>query len=465
MSLFIISGRFTSIAVVLFTAVFLLALIFSVPASAQDCTPDNIALSSQLEVDQFQVNHGPCDRVLQNLVITGEGIVNLDELSDLTAVLGDLKIDHNSSLITIDGLAKLQSAGGLSMSGNPALLKIDGLSGLTRIEGWLLIQDNDSLQSVSGLNGLTYVGDNLLVRVNRQLTSLQGLSNLYQVAGTLQFKLNFLLDLRGLSSLTSVGGLDIVGEGSLTNLDGLSNLTNVVGDLYIDGNGLISIKGLSALSRVGGSLWLFRNSSLSRCMGITQLVDQIDDADPGPGAGVAPDIGGAILIEQNAGGCNSVEEILGEEPLFEMNAGLNDAWFNLDTSGQGFFITVFPESKQMFLAWFTYDTERPPEDVTAFLGEPGHRWLTAQGEYEENVAVLEVHMTSGGVFDSEEPAPNSEPDGEIMVEFSTCNTGTVTYDIPSVDRQGVIPIERIVLDNVPLCYVLNSEAAEAATKQ
>jgi hypothetical protein len=50
-----------------------------------------------------------------------------------------------------------------------------------------------------------------------------------------------------------------------------------------------------------------------------------------------------------------------------------------------------------------------------------------------------------------------------MLEFSTCNAGTVTYDIPSVDRQGVIPIERIVLDNVPLCYVLNSEAAEVAT--
>ena len=67
---------------------------------------------------------------------------------------------------------------------------------------------------------------------------------------------------------------------------------------------------------------------------------------------------------------------------FEINAGLNDAWLNSATSGQGFLITVFPERKEMFLAWFTYDTERPPEDVTALLGEPGHRWLTAQGPYD-----------------------------------------------------------------------------------
>lgn len=45
-----------------------------------------------------------------------------------------------------------------------------------------------------------------------------------------------------------------------------------------------------------------------------------------------------------------------------INAGFNDAWFNPATKGQGFLITVFPEIKQIFLAWFTFDTERPPGD-------------------------------------------------------------------------------------------------------
>jgi len=53
--------------------------------------------------------------------------------------------------------------------------------------------------------------------------------------------------------------------------------------------------------------------------------------------------------------------------VFPINAGLNDSWFNPATNGQGFFITVFPDIQMMFLAWFTYDTERPPANASAIL--------------------------------------------------------------------------------------------------
>ena len=52
---------------------------------------------------------------------------------------------------------------------------------------------------------------------------------------------------------------------------------------------------------------------------------------------------------------------------FEINAAISDAWFFPPTGGQGFFIIVWEDRKEIFLAWFTYDTQRPPEDVTAFL--------------------------------------------------------------------------------------------------
>ena len=94
---------------------------------------------------------------------------------------------------------------------------------------------------------------------------------------------------------------------------------------------------------------------------------------------------------------------------FEINAGLNDAWWDPETSGQGFFITVFPDGGTLFLAWFTYDTERPPDDIEAFLGEPGHRWLTAFGAIEGNIAVLEVETTSGGLFDQSPPGALTVP--------------------------------------------------------
>lgn len=143
-----------------------------------------------------------------------------------------------------------------------------------------------------------------------------------------------------------------------------------------------------------------------------------------------------------------VNGVLGGIPV---NAGLNDAWFNPQTPGQGFFITAFPDIQMMFLAWFTFDTVRPGAGVQAELGEPGHRWLTAFGPYNDNAAALDIEVTSGGIFDSAAPAPTQEPDGSIVLEFSSCNEALVSYDIASLGRQGEIPIERITLDNVSLC--------------
>jgi len=142
------------------------------------------------------------------------------------------------------------------------------------------------------------------------------------------------------------------------------------------------------------------------------------------------------------------------EPAFQINAGLNDSWYNPATPGQGFFITVFPDIQMMFLAWFTYDTERPAPGVGATLGEPGHRWLTAFGPYLGDTAMLDVELTEGGVFNAAQPAVTQSADGSIVVSFSGCNSGTINYDITSAGVTGQIPIERIALDNVDLCEAL-----------
>ncbi|HMB60442.1 MAG TPA: hypothetical protein VKN35_11065 [Xanthomonadales bacterium] len=143
-------------------------------------------------------------------------------------------------------------------------------------------------------------------------------------------------------------------------------------------------------------------------------------------------------------------------PAFAINAGLNDAWFNPATPGQGFFITVFPDIGQVFLAWFTYDTERPDESVTANLGEAGHRWLTAFGPYEGDTATLAIEITSGGVFNATDPVVAQEADGTITVEFADCENGLLSYDIPSISLQGEIPLSRIAVDNVADCEQLSA---------
>ena len=146
--------------------------------------------------------------------------------------------------------------------------------------------------------------------------------------------------------------------------------------------------------------------------------------------------------------------------VFEINPGLNDAWYYPATDGQGFFINVFPDIGIVSLAWFTYDTELPPPEAEANLGDAGHRWLTAQGPITGDHAQMNIEMTSGGIFDTPGEVERTDPpgsDGTILLTFHGCNSGTVEYDIPSINRKGIVPIQRVADDNIAVCQALNQD--------
>lgn len=146
-----------------------------------------------------------------------------------------------------------------------------------------------------------------------------------------------------------------------------------------------------------------------------------------------------------------------EEPTFELNPGLNDAWYDPATSGQGFFINVFPgqgEGGLVFLAWFTFDAVRPGDDVAAVLGGAGQRWFTAIGAYEGGRSTLELSVTRGGRFDRAMPQPATETVGSLELEFTGCNRAIVRYDLPDAGLSGEIELRRVVSDNVALCEAL-----------
>ena len=384
-------------------------------AMAQDCVPADIELQSQAEVDAFQANHGPCDRAT-NLVIQGADIVNFDGLAGLVSV-----------------------SGRLDFFGNAQLTNIDGFTALVRV-GQLNILNNHSLAAIDGLNALTATDSHLLIRVNHELTRIHGLT-----------------------SLRSVGEDLFISDGwQLADIGGLSALTHAGGDLTLMDTGLDNLDSLSGLAEVGGSVNIQRNSYLSHCVGLARLLDGNDDGEQGPGPGAAgvPDVGGAVFLHENGVGCNSIRQILLGIDRFKINPGLNDAWFDPETSGQGFLMTVFPEAKTVFLAWFTFDTERPPEGSSAQVGEAGHRWLTAQGPYDPMFpeVYLDVFLTQGGLFDSAEPAPEtSEPIGSIWIRFDECENATLSYNISGLGLSSSMFIRRIVPDNVPLCEALSAD--------
>lgn len=148
---------------------------------------------------------------------------------------------------------------------------------------------------------------------------------------------------------------------------------------------------------------------------------------------------------------------------FTINANLSDAWYYPGTDGQGFFLAVFPDQRQVLLAWFTYDRTLPADGVTAAIGDPGQRWLTAQGTYAGAFAELQVFSSSGGLFDQSPPEATHDMVGSILLQFYDCGSGSITYDFPDVGESGlsgIIPIERVSLDNVTHCQRNNQPATD-----
>ncbi len=113
---------------------------------------------------------------------------------------------------------------------------------------------------------------------------------------------------------------------------------------------------------------------------------------------------------------------------FQINAGLNDAWVNVDAPLQGLFVTMFPDLGLVFVAWFTFDSEIPIMPAPAAFGAGDQRWVTALGTIDGNKVSLKAELTTGGSFNSSDPTPVQDTDyGTIDLEFSSCTEGIVTH--------------------------------------
>jgi len=127
-------------------------------------------------------------------------------------------------------------------------------------------------------------------------------------------------------------------------------------------------------------------------------------------------------------------------------------WINADDAfrgaGEGLTFDYFPSSSLLFVAWFTYPTQpiAPVPGEPNDVGESGQRWLTAQLDVADNIAVGPVFSTTGGAFD----APRSGVQrtvqvGEMTIELTSCISGNVTYSLLDGQIVGsfdIMPFEK-----------------------
>ena len=168
----------------------------------------------------------------------------------------------------------------------------------------------------------------------------------------------------------------------------------------------------------------------------------------------------AVLMGVFVHGPVSAEEAL-------VNMGMNDSWYSPEENGQGFLITVLPAGQVVSVSWFTFDTDLPAPEVQAELGYAGHRWFTALGDIAEgsNEVVLDIYLTQGLTFREPAAAPLADKQsivGEMVLEFSNCNSATVVYDFQDSNVGGIIDLERVApdADLLALCEQLSGAGVQ-----
>ena len=107
-----------------------LLIICFVSAFSQPC-PDSLYITSQAQIDSFQINYHNCNGIEGDVNITGNDITNLNGLSILTSIGGSLEINNNNVLTSLTGLNNVISIGGfLSIRSNSTLTSLAGLENI-----------------------------------------------------------------------------------------------------------------------------------------------------------------------------------------------------------------------------------------------------------------------------------------------------------------------------------------------
>ena len=266
----------------------------------------DITLTTQAEVDNYDcgIHHG-------NLDINGNGITNLNGLSELTEVRGELDLNIRN-ITDFTGLDNLTSVEGmLFIDNNESLTSLTGLGNLTSVGGNLVIASNESLTDLTGFDNLTSVGGDLIFINSSSMTSFTGLDNLTSIGGGLLFGggVGSFTNFTGLGNLTSIGeGLNARSIGTLTSLTGLDNLTTVGGNFTMRDNvSVTSLAGLAKLTTVGGDFTIRNNGTLTSLTGLDSLttvggrleINYIGSLTSLTGLENLTTVGGSLTIENN----------------------------------------------------------------------------------------------------------------------------------------------------------------------
>jgi len=236
---------------------------------------------TQQQMDDFAVYHPDCTEINGNISIAGGNISSLSALNGITSVAGNLRVGNGDF-------------------GNPLLTSLNGLDQLIFVGGNLDLGYNFTLSDVSALSQLNYIRGRLSMMVDTALTSLAGFNNLDSIGGDLQiYGCDNLINMAGFDNLTQIGGnVGISSNKSQKSFSGLESLGSIGGYIsiwYCDS--LSSLAGLDYIQPATITSLSIRNNPVLSSCDVRSICEYL----------AAPN--GTIEIQNNANGCNSIQEV------------------------------------------------------------------------------------------------------------------------------------------------------------
>lgn len=255
-----------------FTLLVILVTSFQFVVMSQNCLPDGIDFTTQIQIDSFPTNYPNCTRIIGDVDIHGDDISNLDSLISVTSYGALLDIRYNPILSSLDGLSNVTTISALRISGDNELTDLTGLENLDSLNWGLTIWNTNILSSLNGLNGVSIIGG-INIRFNEVLSDLTALSNIGPTVADIEISDNdSLSSLSGLENINSViGSVFIVNCPTINDINALENIDSIGSSLSLFETSLTDCLGLSSLAYVGGDVWIEWNDELIDFSGLENL--------------------------------------------------------------------------------------------------------------------------------------------------------------------------------------------------
>lgn len=162
--------------------------------------------------------------------------------------------------------------------------------------------------------------------------------------------------------------------------------------------------------------------------------------------------GGTVLVSQPSLGY--AEFPLAFATMARNQYGLSGSWANPATPAQGVVLNIVPgvygdDHALLFGGWFTYGDGAGAGSAQHWYTLQGN--VTGTGENDEPFTPVwppydrdsVIYESTGGFLDTDVPATTRRV-GTATLRFADCNNGQLVYHFDVGDRQGVIPLNRLL---------------------